>query len=212
GEGASGWGDGERGDGARAGGAPGKGAVAGVGVGNGAVADRPASLRTRRGDVPLPLFVPDATKAAIRSVPTGMLTRHGVEALLVGTAHLAVQPGTSVVQSLGGVHQFMGWSGPVVSDSGGFQAFSLVASGRGLASVSHAGLSYRFSPKQRYRRLTPAGCIETQLRLGADVVYCLDYCTHPAAPAAEQDRSVALTLRWASECRKTFDRLVADLP
>jgi queuine tRNA-ribosyltransferase len=97
----------------------------------------------------------------------------------------------------------------VVSDSGGFQVFSLLAGGQGLASVSEAGLSYRFSPKQRYRQLTPAGCVETQLRLGADVVYCLDYCTHPAAPTAEQDRSVALTLRWAAQCRATFDRLVA---
>lgn len=172
----------------------------------------PDALRTRRGSLPLPVFVPDATRAAIRGVPTGMLSENGVEAILVSTAHLATQPGTSVVAALGGVHSFMGWPGPLISDSGGFQVFSLLSAGGGLASVSDAGLSYRFSPGQRHRQLTPKNCVETQLRLGADVIYCLDYCTHPAAPAAEQDRSVALTLRWALECRTAFDRLTCDVP
>jgi queuine tRNA-ribosyltransferase len=172
----------------------------------------PAELRTRRGVLPLPVFVPDATRAAIRSVPTSLLPAAGVEAVLVSTAHLATQPGTSVVAALGGVHEFMGWDGPVVSDSGGFQVFSLLTSGQGLASVTDAGLTYRFSPKQKHRQLTPRSCVETQLRLGADVVYCLDYCTHPSAPAAEQDRSVRLTLRWAAQCRAEFDRLVAGRP
>lgn len=171
----------------------------------------PTALRTRRGSLQLPVFVPDATRAAIRAVPTSQLPRSGVEALLVSTAHLASQPGASVVSALGGIHTFMGWNGPVVADSGGYQVFSLLTSGRGLASVSDAGLSYRFSPKSKHRRLTPKNCIETQMRLGADVIYALDYCTHPSAPAAEQDRSVALTVRWAAECRATFDRLVGDI-
>jgi queuine tRNA-ribosyltransferase len=169
-------------------------------------------LSTRRGSLALPVFVPDATRAAIRSVPTSLLPAAGVRALLVSTAHLATQPGASVVSALGGVHEFMGWDGPVVSDSGGFQVFSLLSSGQGLASVSEAGLSYRFSPKQKHRQLTPENCIETQYRLGADLLYCLDYCTHPNAPAAEQDRSVELTLRWAARCRATFDRLTAGVP
>jgi queuine tRNA-ribosyltransferase len=169
-------------------------------------------LSTRRGDVSFPQFVPDATRAVVRGVPPGALLRSGVETVLVSTAHLAVQPGTSVVRALGGVHRFMGWSGPVISDSGGFQAFSLLTGQKGLATVSDAGLSYRFSPKQRFRVLTPKSCIEIQLSLGADIVYCLDYCTHPLAPDAEQEKSVALTIRWATECRAVFDRLVADTP
>jgi queuine tRNA-ribosyltransferase len=172
----------------------------------------PADLVTRRGTLPLPVFVPDATRGAIRGVPTSLLPGAGVTALLVSTAHLATQPGTSVVSTLGGIHSFMGWDGPVVSDSGGFQVFSLLSSGQQLASVSDAGLSYRFSPKQRHRQLTPRSCIETQLRMGSDIVYCLDYCTHPNAPAAEQDRSVALTLRWAAQCRAAFDQLTQGVP
>jgi queuine tRNA-ribosyltransferase len=169
-------------------------------------------LSTRRGDVSLPQFVPDATRAVVRGVPSGALVRSGVQTILVSTAHLAIQPGTSVVRALGGVHRFTSWSGPVISDSGGFQAFSLLTGQKGLATVSDAGLSYRFSPKQRFRDLTPKSCIEIQLSLGADVVYCLDYCTHPLAPDAEQEKSVSLTIRWAAECRGVFDRLVADTP
>jgi queuine tRNA-ribosyltransferase len=171
----------------------------------------PDSLPTRRGRVPLPVFMPDATRAAIRTVPTSMLAGSGVEALVVSSAHLATQPGTSVIAALGGVHSFMGWAGPLISDSGGFQVFSLLAAGGGLASVSDAGLSYRFSANQRHRQLTPKSCIETQLRLGADIIYCLDYCTSPTAPASEQERSVALTLRWAAECRTAFDRLTSGI-
>lgn len=170
------------------------------------------TVHTRRGLLTAPVFVPDATRGVVRGVPTAMVARLGIQAALVSTAHLAAQPGASVVARLGGVHTFMGWQGPVVSDSGGFQVFSLLGSGSSLAKVSDAGLQYRFSPRQKYRSLTPRSCIETQLRLGADVVYCLDYPTHPAAPDAEQDRGVALTLRWAAECRATFDRLVADTP
>jgi queuine tRNA-ribosyltransferase len=110
------------------------------------------------------------------------------------------------------VHRFMGWTGPVISDSGGFQVFSLLTGQKRLATVSDAGLSYRFSPKQRFRNLTPKSCIETQMHLGADIMYCLDYCTHPLAPDREQEKSVALTIRWAAECRAVFDRLVADTP
>jgi len=184
------------------------------GTGMAVPSDLPAleTLRTPQGDLRLPIFVPDATRAAIRTVPTSQLVRSGVEALLVSTAHLATQPGTSVVSALGGVRAFMGWDGPVISDSGGFQVFSLLSAGSRLGSVSSSGFSYRFSPKQKIRQLTPANCIETQLRLGSDIVYCLDYCTHPQAPDAEQDRSVELTLRWAAECRRVFDRLTADRP
>ena len=174
--------------------------------------DAPTHLRTRRGELTLPVFVPDATRAVVRGVPTDRLSDAHVSALLVSTAHLATQPGASVVGALGGVHRFMGWSGPMISDSGGFQAFSLLSSQQGLAEVTDAGLTYRFSPGKRYRRLTPLSCVQTQLRLGADIVYCLDYCTSPAAPAEEQKRSVELTLRWAAECREAFDRLVADRP
>lgn len=170
------------------------------------------TLTTRRGELPLPVFVPDATRGTIRGVPSRLLPAHGVEALLVSTAHLALQPGASVVKAAGGIHSFMAWNGPVISDSGGYQIYSLLSGQSGLGSVARAGFSYRFSRQDRFRRLTPGRCIDLQLRLGADVVYCLDYCTHPGAPADRQEQSVDFTIRWAAEGRAAFDRAVADLP
>ena len=166
-------------------------------------------IDTPHGPMTTPTFVPDATRAVVRGVPPRSLRRHGIETVLVSTAHLAERPGATVVRSAGGIHRFMGWDGPVISDSGGFQVFSLLNGPKGLARVTDDGLRYRFSPKEKLRDLTPRSCIETQLRLGADVLYTLDYCTHPNAPREEQERSVDLTLRWAAECRKVFDRAVA---
>jgi queuine tRNA-ribosyltransferase len=143
----------------------------------------------------------------VRGVLPDQLRVVGLECLLVSTAHLVVQPGASVVRTLGGIHSFTGWDGPVIADSGGFQAFSLLA-GNGLAEITERGLRFRFSPQQKFRTLTPASSIETQVRIGADIVYCLDYCTSPKAGRDEQERSVDLTLRWAKECCETFTRLV----
>lgn len=142
----------------------------------------------------------------MRGVLPEQLVASKVDCLMVSTAHIAIQPGSSVVDAVGGIHEFMGWAGPVMSDSGGFQVFSLSGQ-KELIKVSDDGLRYRFSPKRRFRELTPRTCIETQLRLRADAVYCLDYCTHPRASRDEHERSVRLTVRWARECRRTFDEL-----
>lgn len=175
-----------------------------------AVVDRPTHLETRRGQVRLPAFVPNATRAAVRGLGPEQLADSGIESVIVSTAHLATEPGASVVRSLGGIHRFMGWDGPILSDSGGFQAFSLTKQ-RGLARVSESGLRYRFSPKRRFRELTPKTCIEAQVRIGADVVYCLDHCTDPRAGRSEHEQSVRLTLRWARQCREVFDRVTGEV-
>jgi queuine tRNA-ribosyltransferase len=174
-----------------------------------AVPTRPTSLATPAGDVRTPVFVPDATRGVIRGVTPDQLRAVGVEALLVSTAHLAGQPGASVVAKLGGIHEFTAWQGPIVSDSGGFQAFSLLTA-NGLGQLSDRGFRYRFSPKEKYRQLTPESAIQAQVRMGADIVYCLDLCTSPKATREDQERSVELTERWARQCRRAFDALMAD--
>lgn len=166
-------------------------------------------LRTPAGEVRTPVFVPDATRGVIRGVAPDQLRAVGVESLLVSTAHLAVQPGASVVAKLGGIHAFTGWPGPIVADSGGFQAFSLLGAA-GLGQVSEKGFRYRFSPKDKQRQLTPESAIQAQVRMGADIVYCLDLCTSPKATREDQERSVALTERWARAGRRAFDALMAD--
>jgi queuine tRNA-ribosyltransferase len=166
-------------------------------------------LATPAGVVRTPVFVPDATRGVIRGVAPDQLRAVGVEAILVSTAHLTVQPGASVVAKLGGIHDFTRWDGPIVSDSGGFQAFSLLTA-NGLGSVSDHGFRYRFSPKDKHRQLTPESCIQAQVRMGADIVYTLDLCTSPKATRADQEHSVALTERWARKCRQVFDDLMKD--
>jgi queuine tRNA-ribosyltransferase len=166
-------------------------------------------LTTPAGPLRTPVFVPDATRGVIRGVAPAQLRDVGVEALLVSTAHVVTQPGASVVGALGGIRPFMGWDGPVVSDSGGFQAFSLL-SANGLAQLSDRGFQYRFSPKEKMRQLTPESCMQSQVRIGSDICFTLDLCTSPKAPREEQERSVERTVRWAAACRTAFDRLMRD--
>jgi queuine tRNA-ribosyltransferase len=123
---------------------------------------------------------------------------------MVNSLHLAHSPGIRTIQQLGGLHAFMGWEGPLATDSGGFQVYSLVAGKAPLGSVSERGFSYRLPAQERRRLLTPEAAIESQLRLGSDIIFCLDYCTHPAAPAAVQRESVELTLAWAARSKPAF--------
>jgi len=102
----------------------------------------------------------------------------------------------------------MGWRGVVASDSGGFQVFSLLRQNPALGRVSDAGAVFRTDRSGRRRRLTPEKSIRIQVRLGSDIVICLDDCTHPDAPLEEQERSVRRTIAWARRCREEFDRAV----
>ena len=96
------------------------------------------ALSTAHGTLRLPAFLPDATRAVVRALDAEDLHRCGVQALMVNTLHLSTRPGVSVLKQLGGVHPFMGWDGPVVSDSGGFQVFSMIAHSPALGSVTKA--------------------------------------------------------------------------
>jgi queuine tRNA-ribosyltransferase len=123
---------------------------------------------------------------------------------MVNSLHLAHSPGVGTIQQLGGLHAFMGWNGPIVTDSGGFQVYSFLTGRTPLASISERGFTYRLPDRPGKRLLTPEGAVENQLRLGADIVFCLDYCTHPSAGASVQLESVELTLGWALRCKRAF--------
>ena len=161
-------------------------------------------LETRRGPLRLPAFLPDATRAVVKGLDSRDLAECGVEALMVNSLHLATRPGASTVKAAGGVHRFMGWNGVVASDSGGFQAWSMAAGGAGLGSATDKGFVYRHERGARKRLLTPAKCIRRQLRLDADILFCLDQCTHPDDPADAQRAAVERTLAWARRCRDEF--------
>jgi queuine tRNA-ribosyltransferase len=140
----------------------------------------------------------------VKTVAAQELPGAGIRALMVNALHLAHSPGVQSIQQLGGLHAFMGWDGPIATDSGGFQVYSFLAGKTPLASVSERGFSYRLVAGARTRLLTPERAVENQLRLGADVLFCLDHCTHPSAADQVQRESVEHTLAWASRCKRAF--------
>jgi queuine tRNA-ribosyltransferase len=165
-----------------------------------------ATLPTRHGPLPLPAFLPDATLGAVRATDAGDLRAAGVRALVMNVFHLMQKPGSSTVEALGGLHQMAGWDGPIVTDSGGFQAYSLIRQNPKYGRLTDQGITFQPEGAERKFQLTPEKCIQLQLAYGADVVICLDDCTHVDDPPAEQRVSVLRTVKWARRCREEFDR------
>lgn len=162
------------------------------------------SLATEHGDLELPAFLPDATRGVVRCLDSNDLEAIGIDACVVNTLHLRHEPGISVVERAGGMHRFMRWDRPLASDSGGFQAFSLARSGGGSVHVTNKELAYRRFKGDERHTLSPEQCIKLQFDLGADLMFCLDECTHPDQAEDAQRASVDHTIEWAKRCRAEF--------
>jgi queuine tRNA-ribosyltransferase len=157
----------------------------------------------------LPAFFPDATRGFLRAASAADAMAAGVQGMEMSTWHLLSSPGPSLVKAAGGLHAFSGWHGPILTDSGGFQAYSLISKDSSKGHISAKGITYRDEKRGKKVELTPEKCISAQLDMGSDIVLCLDCCTETASPAAEQERAVELTVRWAAACRAEFDRRTA---
>jgi len=153
---------------------------------------RAGTLHLPHGDVPTPAFMPVGTRATVRGLDPSDLVEVGADIVLSNTYHLWVRPGPDVIAELGGLHRFMGWSGPLLTDSGGYQVFSL----REHTKVTEEGVRFRSPEDGAYRTLTPEVAVEVQETLGVDVAMAFDECLeHPAThPRAAQ--SLARTQRW----------------
>jgi queuine tRNA-ribosyltransferase len=158
----------------------------------------------------LPVFLPDATRAAVRSVSTDDLRSAGVQALMVNTFHLMRRPGVRVVQRSGGIHHFMGWDGPIMSDSGGFQVYSLIRQNPEYGVIRQNEVIFREPATGEKWTLTPERVIQLQFQLGSDILICLDDCTGAEAPEAEQAHAVERTVRWARRCKEELERMVGS--
>ncbi len=170
----------------------------------------PASLDLPHGRLTYPVFLPDATRGVVRGVSAEDLAETGVQALVMNTFHLMLRPGASTVQSLGGLHRMSAWRGPILTDSGGFQAYSVIRENPKHGSLTEKGILFRQVDTGRKYQLTPEKTIQLQLGFGADVLICLDDCTHVDDDPATQQRAVLRTISWAKRCRKEFDRLAAE--
>ena len=155
-------------------------------------AARLGRIITARGDVETPAFMPVATQGSVKSLSPSDLRAAGAQIVLANTYHLFLRPGHELVRELGGLHRFMGWDGPILTDSGGFQVFSLTK----LRKVSDEGVEFRSHVDGSLHFLSPETCVEIQQALGVDIIHPLDECLAQPATPTDTERSLALTLRW----------------
>lgn len=164
------------------------------------------TLTLPHGSIPLPTFLPDATKGVVRSVDSSDLESIGIDALVMNTFHLMQHPGSSTIRAVGGLHRFTGWMRPIITDSGGFQVYSLLRQNVRNGSITDKGAFFQIE-KRKYN-LTPEKSIQLQVSYGADILFCLDDCTHVDHPEAVQIESVQRTIRWARRCKQEFMKLM----
>jgi len=167
------------------------------------------TLQVRQHTLPLPAFLPDATFGYVRSLTSADLSEVGVQGVMMNAFHLMQKPGSSVIQAMGGLHRFSDWDGLIMTDSGGFQAYSLIHQNPKFGSLNENGIIFRPEGSQRKLILTPEKSIQVQLSFTADVLFCLDDCTHVNAPFEEHQLSVQRTIAWAKRCKDTFDKQLA---
>lgn len=165
-------------------------------------------LATRAGVLTTPFFMPDATRASVRGLAPEDIARAGIEALVINTYHLYLQPGPALLQAAGGAHRFMDWEGPILSDSGGYQVYSLIHKHPGSGRITEEGAEFRSTLDGSLHFITPERSIEIQFDLGADMIVVLDDPRPNSAPAEEIAGAVERTLRWAKRCKEEYVRQI----
>jgi len=163
-------------------------------------------MQTAHGPVTTPVFMPVGTLATVKSLSPEELRSAGAQMLLANTYHLYLRPGCDTVEKFSGLHRFMNWSGPILTDSGGFQVFSLAK----LFKITSQGVAFQSHLDGSSHQLTPEAAIEIQTRLSADIMMCLDECI--AYPADREKTQTALerTTDWALRCKKAREKKSDD--
>jgi queuine tRNA-ribosyltransferase len=163
---------------------------------------RVGRLETPHGSIETPEFMPVGTRGTVKGITPEALRAVGSRMLLANTYHLALRPGEDVVRALGGLHRFMAWDGPILTDSGGFQVFSMAD----RLTLDERGVRFRSHIDGAALELTPERAVRIQQDLGADVAMCLDHC--PALPSEKRAIAEAVdrTVRWAERCKAAHDR------
>ena len=165
-------------------------------------AARQGEIATPRGAIRTPAFMPVGTAATVKAMYPAEVRALGADIVLANTYHLMLRPGAERVAALGGLHRFMNWQRPIITDSGGFQVMSLA----NLRKISERGVTFRSHIDGSAHELTPERSIEIQNLLGSDIVMQLDECV--ALPATDEvtEKAMRLSLRWAERCQKAFGR------
>src|SRR5438270_9036106 len=169
---------------------------------------RRTSLGTAHGEVETPVFMPVGTEATVKGVPQDVLEELGVQILLGNTYHLYLRPGVDQVRGLGGLHRFMSWPRAILTDSGGFQVFSLSE----LRKVTEEGVTFRSHLDGSSHFLSPETATAAQIALGADIIMAFDECTEYPAERERARASMEMTARWAARCKKYFEEHKNEVP
>ena len=161
-------------------------------------------LITQHGTVQLPAFFPDGTRGVVRCLDSVDLENCGVRGLIMNTYHLMSKPGAATVKALGGLHEFSAWTGPIITDSGGFQVFSLLRDNASMGEVRKNEIIFRKDKEKVI--LSPEKCVLSQLSYGSDIIMALDACTHAEDDYEKQAAAVDTTIRWGAKCMEVFKR------
>lgn len=168
----------------------------------------PTKLILPHGTVTLPSFFPDGTRGVVRSVDSSDLENCGVRGIVMNAYHLMSNPGQSVVKSLGGLNKFINWNRPILTDSGGFQVFSLIRENSKFGEIQDKQIIFRQDGEKII--FTPEKCIRAQFDYGSDIMMCLDYCTHPNDSDEISRKSVDITIKWAKRCKDEYDNILKN--
>ncbi len=163
---------------------------------------RTGIIQTTHGNIETPIFMPVGTLGSVKSVTPEELSICGAQIILGNTYHLYLRPGCDIIDLFSGLHRFMHWKGPILTDSGGFQLFSLAK----LAKITEAGYAFRSHIDGSSHLLSPEKSMEVQFCLDSDILMCLDQCTRYPADWDEALKALELTTRWARRCKTVWEK------
>jgi len=169
---------------------------------------RQARLVTKSGGIETPAFLPIGTYGAVKNLSVEEIKNLGAQIILGNTYHLWLRPGIDIIKKAGGLHKFMNWKGPILTDSGGFQVFSLAKHRK----LTEKGVEFSDPFNGNRYLLTPEKSIQIQLDLGADIILVLDDCPPHPASYEQVKKSMEMSLRWALRCKEYFDKHVIATP
>lgn len=159
---------------------------------------RAGIFHTPHGSIPTPVFAPVGTQATVKAIPPKDLRELSASLILANTYHLHLRPGDALIRDLGGLHHFMAWDGPILTDSGGYQVFSLTQ----INKIDDDGVTFRSHIDGSAHRFTPESAVRIEQNLGADIIMCFDECP-PPTDRSRVEKAVERTSRWALRCRET---------
>lgn len=165
-------------------------------------------LKTPHGVLSTPLFMPDATRGFLKSLSALDIKNTETKAMVVNTFHLYLQPGVKIIKQAGGIHRFMNWSGPLLSDSGGFQVFSLIHQNPKMGKIYDEKVSFKSPLDGSWHDLTPEKSIQIQFDLGVDMMVCLDDCPPHDLSSQKLKLAVERTISWADRSKKEYERQI----